>query len=73
VKKIRFTRLARRHRIGKAHALHVMNAAEPINDPNGITWVGEDDRGVELEIVLVETPDIFLVIHVMPTALRRRT
>ena len=49
-----------------------MNTAEPINDPNGITWVGEDDRGVELEIVLVETPDIFLVIHVMPTALRRR-
>lgn len=72
MKKIRFTRSARRHRIGKAHALHVMNTAEPINDPNGITWVGEDDRGVELEIVLVETPDIFLVIHVMPTALRRR-
>ncbi len=35
-------------------------------------WVGEDDRGVELEVVAVLKPDAMLVIHVMPTALRRR-
>ncbi len=72
VKPIRFTRSARKHRIGKAHALHVMNTAEPVNDPEGIGWIGPDDRGVELEIYLLERPDVFLVIHVMPTKLRRR-
>lgn len=46
--------------------------AEAVTDPAGITWIGEDDRGIELEIVLVETSDVFLVIHVMPTSLRRR-
>lgn len=66
VKPIRFTRSARRHRIGKAHALYVMNTAEPIIEDRGITWIGEDDRGVELTVVLVERPDVFLVIHVMP-------
>jgi hypothetical protein len=30
-----------------------------------------DDRGIELEIIAVELPDMWLVIHVMPTALRR--
>jgi hypothetical protein len=37
-----------------------------------LTWVGADDRGVELEIVAVVLQDLYLVIHVMPTALRRR-
>lgn len=70
MKLIRFTRSARRHRIGKAHALHVMNTAEPIEDEDGIGWIGPDDRGVELEVYLLERPDVFLVIHVMPTKLR---
>jgi hypothetical protein len=35
-------------------------------------WVGIDDRGLELEIVAVELSDgTALVIHVMPTLLRR--
>ena len=34
-------------------------------------WIGTDDRGVELEIVAVVLPDLYLVIHVMPTELRR--
>lgn len=40
-------------------------------------WIGEDDRGVELEIIAVEQFDhetgelLLLVIHVMPTALRK--
>ena len=37
-----------------------------------IEWIGTDDRGVELEIIAVELPDLWLVIHVMPTALRRK-
>jgi hypothetical protein len=36
-----------------------------------LLWVGPDDRGVELEIVAVVLPELYLVIHVMPTALRR--
>ncbi|MGH9070475.1 MAG: hypothetical protein ACRDX8_04745 [Acidimicrobiales bacterium] len=72
MKPIRFTRSARKHRTRKAHALHVMNTAEAIEDEDGIGWVGPDDRGVELEVYLVERPDVFLVIHVMPTGLRRR-
>lgn len=36
-----------------------------------MVWVGPDDRGIELEIVAVVLPDELLVIHVMPTALRR--
>ncbi|MGH3872191.1 MAG: hypothetical protein ACRDSR_11890 [Pseudonocardiaceae bacterium] len=35
-------------------------------------WIGVDDRGVELEIAAVVRPDCLLVLHVMPTALRRK-
>lgn len=73
MKPLRFTRSARRYRIGKAHALRVINTAEPIEDEDGIGWIGPDDRGVELEVYLLERPDVFLVIHVMPTDLRRKT
>ena len=48
------------------------HTAEPVEDGEGIGWIGQDDRGVELEIYLPERPDVFLVIHVMPTELRRR-
>jgi hypothetical protein len=74
---IRFTRSARKHRIGRAHAEHVIRtvpctrypATEDL-DPR-VEWIGPDDRGVELEIIAVELPTMWLVIHVMPTALRR--
>ncbi len=74
---VRFTRSARKHRIGKRHALYVMEHGEPEVVPRGrypddqLIWVGRDDRGLELEIVAVEKPDALLVIHVMPTGLRR--
>lgn len=38
-----------------------------------ITWVGPDDRGVVLEVIAFELPDLWLVIHFMPTALRRKS
>jgi hypothetical protein len=30
-------------------------------------WIGDDERGRELEVVAIERPDCWLVIHVMPT------
>ncbi|MBV9313198.1 MAG: hypothetical protein JO100_05505 [Pseudonocardia sp.] len=42
-----------------------------------LVWVGLDDRSVELvsvelESVALDLPDEWLVIHVMPTALRKK-
>ncbi|MEU7912473.1 hypothetical protein [Microbispora bryophytorum] len=34
-------------------------------------WLGVDDRGLELEVIAVLTEKYLLVIHAMPTALRR--
>lgn len=83
---VRFTKSARRHKIGRAHALHVMNTTVPTETVNGlgeteVRFVGPDDRGVELEIAAVVIPgrdrtdtrgtdDLLLVLHVMPTVFR---
>ena len=70
-------RTARRHRVGKAHAMHVIATAPPVRVPATETldarlvWVGEDDRGIELEIVALDLADAIVVIHVMPTVIRR--
>lgn len=75
---VRFTRSARKHRIGRAHALHVITTVTPTEvaatdefDARRV-WLGPDDRGVDLEIVALVLPTELLVIHVMPTALRRK-
>lgn len=71
---IRFTRSARKHRIGKARAMRVISSVEPTLVPPAEkydeqwVWTGEDDRGVELHIVGVERPDCMLIIHVQPTS-----
>ncbi|MGH3426904.1 MAG: hypothetical protein ACRD3Q_17205, partial [Terriglobales bacterium] len=56
----------------------VANAGEPTLVPatgtqaeDRLSWIGVDDRGVELEILGVETPEYVLIIHVMPTAFRK--
>lgn len=74
---MRFARSARKHRIGRARVLHVLGTAVPTRypatedlDPR-VEWIGEDDRGLELEVIAIELPAMWLVIHVMPTALRR--
>jgi hypothetical protein len=39
-----------------------------------LDWIGVDGRGVELEItgrIADEDPDLVIIIHVMPTALRK--
>lgn len=45
---------------------------DPQTNQPTLTWIADDTRQRELEIVAVETPDCFLVIHVMPTALRNK-
>jgi hypothetical protein len=78
---IRFTKAARRHRIGRASARHVMATTTPtevMTTQGNLGWlyIGPDERSRELEIIAVEmTSDagatFLLVVHVMPTTLRR--
>ncbi len=73
---IKFTQAARKHRIGKAHALFVIknNSFLVITDEAGRVqqiWQGLDDRGVELEIIAVVLKEYLLVTHVMPANFRR--
>ena len=79
---IRFTQAARRHRIGRASARHVMASATPTKtttDQGNDAWqfIGPDERGRELEVIAVDVDppedgeSYLLVIHAMPTSLRR--
>ena len=78
---IRFTQSARRHRIGRASARHVMATVEPaaVTTTSGADawlWIGPDERGRDLEIIGIEVESedgepYLLVLHVMPTELRR--
>ncbi|HUR51108.1 MAG TPA: hypothetical protein VMZ11_03185 [Mycobacteriales bacterium] len=76
---VRFSQSARRHRIGKAHALHVMSTSEPeviASDDSPrvrLLWIGQDDRGLDLEILAIVEPEYLLVIHVMPHHFRGST
>jgi hypothetical protein len=73
----RFTQSARKHRIGKTRALYVMNHYMPINIQSDaetkekLLWIGQDERGLELEIVAILLDNYLLVIHVMPTIFRK--
>ncbi len=78
---IRFTQSAKRHRIGRASARHVLAGTEPtpVTTSSGTDawlYVGPDERGRELEIIALEVrpadaaQPYLLVIHVMPTQLR---
>ena len=57
--------------------MHVISSTRPIRIPATkdldarLVWIGNDDRGVELEIVALDLADAIVVIHVMPTGLRR--
>jgi hypothetical protein len=73
----RFTQSARKHRIGKTRALYVINHYMPINIQSDaetkekLLWIGQDERGLELEIVAIPLDNYLLVIHVMPTIFRK--
>lgn len=72
-----FTQSARKHRIGKARAVFVIETVQPTwihgdsSDPDRLIWIGPDDRGLVLEIEALVLPDCILVIHVMPHQFRR--
>jgi hypothetical protein len=57
--------------------MYVITTTEPVNIPANtgldarLAWVGTDDRGIELEIIALDLPQAVIVIHVMPTALRK--
>lgn len=57
--------------------MHVIESVDPEHVPASATldarlvWIGPDDRGVEREIVALDLEDAIVVIHVMPTGLRR--
>lgn len=75
---VRWYRSARRHRIGRAHAMHVISTSEPVvvaataELDARLYWLGVDDRGIELEVIALDLADEIVVIHVMPTQLRSR-
>ncbi len=80
---IRFTRAARRHRIGGSSVRFVLARTSPAGFTTAVgnpawRWVGVDERDRELEIVAVEVhgdrdPEpVLLVLHVMPTHYRKK-
>lgn len=71
---IRYSKSARKHRIGKASADYVIrhnspSAIQPA--PLKLLWVGVDERERELEIIAVLEEHELIIIHVMPTIYRR--
>lgn len=74
---LRFTQAARKHRIGKARVRYVIATVDPApvttkRGDVGWLYIGNDDRGLELEVIAVPIPEGLLVIHAMPTDLRGR-
>lgn len=65
-------RSARKHRIGRAHARHVMESGTPdrVEGSDGrdplLCWIGADSRGLLLEVIALDLPEAVVVIHVMP-------
>ena len=57
--------------------MHVVTTVEPQAVPATevagarLVWIGLDDRGIELEIVALDLDEAVVIIHVMPTGLRR--
>jgi hypothetical protein len=81
---IRFTQAARRHRIGRASVRWMLANTMPTgvmtnHGSPAWRWVGADERGRELEVIAVEVqgdrdPEpVLLVIHVMPTDLKKES
>ncbi len=69
---IRFTRSARKHRVGQARAVHVIEQPYAVLPqsrpelPDLLMFLGDDDTGRALEVGAVEIgEDRLLVIHVM--------
>jgi hypothetical protein len=72
VREIRVGRSGRKHGIGLARILQALRSAgEPEILGDKLFYVGRDDAGTELEIIVIADPATrsrFLVIHAMPTS-----
>lgn len=75
--RVKLTQSARKHRVGVARILAVVNGNEPTLAPadqddldDRLVWIGVDDRGVELEVIGIDQGERLLVIHAMPTHYR---
>jgi hypothetical protein len=71
---VRFTRSARKHRIGRGSADHVIRLNSPTviqTEPLKLLWIGVDGRNRELEIIAVLENQELIIIHAMPTIYRR--
>jgi hypothetical protein len=76
MERVKVTRSARKHRIGVAHIVAALeNAGDPVVDGGDRRmYIGTDDRGVELEIVMVNDgrDGVWAIIHAMPISFRAR-
>lgn len=72
---VRFTKSARKHKLGKWRVLEVIQGVEPTvqQDARGdrLLWIGKDNRGLEIEVVGLALDDVLLIIHAMPAKFRR--
>jgi hypothetical protein len=69
---IRFTKSARKHRVGRARAVHVVEHPNAVlrqirpDQPDVVMFLGDDDTGRALEVAAIEIGENrLLVIHVM--------
>ena len=74
---IKFANSMRKHKMGRARVLFVMLTTTPSIKPSGNkqkwSWIGDDERGLNLEVVAVKENSKLTVIHAMPTGFRRST
>ena len=80
--RVLMTQSARSKKIGLGQVVHVITHCQPTvgkrdTGETELSWVGLDDRGLELEVIGI--PDakdrygnpVLLIIHAMPTSFRR--
>lgn len=74
--KVRISRSARKHKLGASRIRQALaNATLIREESDAAVYVGTDDEGVEIELVIViddRSDNGFTVIHAMPTIWRRR-
>lgn len=71
---VRITRSARKHRLTTKRIMEALNVAgDPQEDGDALIYVGCDERGEEIEVVLVpddKHPGGWAAIHAMPPRYR---
>lgn len=74
--KVRISRSARKHKLSAGRIRQALvNATLVREEGDAAVYVGTDDEGLEIELVIVaddRSDDGFTVIHAMPTAWRQQ-